>query len=343
MENKNHNMVNSKSLKSPLVVQFEVTHACNNDCIFCHNDLRRADWITLDTAKKVLDNLNENGVFQVIFTGGEPLLHPELLEMMSYAKKLDMEVGLITNGVLLEEIAEDLVNLALKNIQVSILGYDISTHDALVKHPGSFIKAAKGISKLKNLGYTNINVNATLTKDNIMTVDKILQTAHQLGANSFTVTRYIPVNKNDDVMMPSIEEINWAIKQLLNPSNPIQTRWINALPYCAIDESVDRKDLMRLLSGCDGGLTWATITPTGEVVPCPCWQHNCGNLLDNSLKEIWKTSSFLNNLRDGNYYPNECRDCMYYTMCRGGCRGCALSWTEDLAGNDPYFKQVVNK
>lgn len=330
--------INGKAyiFRAPLSVQFEITHECNNSCVFCHNDLARIHIITLEDAKRIMDELANANVFTVIFTGGEPLLHPELHKMIEYANSLNLEVGLITNGILLEERLEQLLEAGkISRFQISILGHNSKLHDELVNNPGAFEKAIKGLKMAYERG-VKVNINTTITKKNIAYVEDISKVVRDNGANSYTVTRYIPVNNNEDEMFPTIKEMNELLRTLIRINKAFSAKMLNAMPYCSIDSDIKREDYKKVLTRCDGGLTWGTITPLGDLVPCPCWQNDCGNILNSSMKESWQESQFLKSLRTGKFYPDECKGCPDFKECLAGCRGCSTSYSGNVSGKDPY-------
>lgn len=327
-------------VRSPLSVQLELTHKCNVNCIFCHNDLNRLHTISFDDAEKIINKLGEAKVFYLIFTGGEPLLHPDLPKFISLARDNGMEVGLITNGYLLEERYEEIKKSGgIDRLQISISGYDRATHDSITGVNGSFDKAISAIEKLASDGFKQINVNTTLIRNNIEDIDKIMRVVKEKGATSYTVTRYIPVNNKDIELIPTIKQINTALRKLISWSNDFPIRITTALPYCCIDNDINLDKLKKILAGCDGGLTWATISPTGDLVPCPCWHNYCGNVFEDSISKLWQENDFLINLRTGNMYPDECKSCKHFNECRGGCRSCSSNWSGELNGFDPYYSQ----
>ncbi len=332
------NQTGSKSylFRSPLSVQFEITHQCNNDCIFCHNDLNRVKTITFENAKEVMDELVRANVFTVIFTGGEPLLHPELHKMIEYANSLNLEVGLITNGILLEERLDQILEVGkISRFQISILGHNSELHDKLVNNPGAFDKAINGLKMASERG-VKVNVNTTITKKNIAHVEEVCKVVRKNGANSYSVTRYIPVNNTDDEMFPTIKEMNELLRALIRINKGFPVRMLNAMPYCSIENDIAREDYIKVLTRCDGGLTWGTITPLGDLVPCPCWQNDCGNILNTGMRNSWQESQFFKSLRTGDFYPEECKSCIDFKACLAGCRGCSSGFSGKVNGKDPY-------
>ncbi|MGQ9712283.1 MAG: radical SAM protein [Desulfotomaculales bacterium] len=112
-------------IQGPLVVTIELTNECNLKCRHCYASAgeKLDNELSLDEIKQLLGEISQLGTMEVEFSGGEPLLRPDLFEMIEYAEGLDFSVVLITNGTLVDrEVASTLGNLGLKHVQVSLDG-----------------------------------------------------------------------------------------------------------------------------------------------------------------------------------------------------------------------------
>ena len=240
-------MLKKYKFRSPLSVQFELTDSCNNNCIFCYNDTSegRNKKISLLNAKKIIDNLALNKVFTLVFTGGEPLLYEDLPELIMYAKSLNIETGIITNGILLKEQIDDLIKVGIDTIQVSILGYDSDTHDNLTRNKGSFNKAVDGLiaANERNIITT---VNTTLIRNNYDYIENIYELVKKMGAKRFSVTRYIINDSIDLNLSPTIEQTNQMLEKFIIWNKEFPVKYINALPLCSINRSINIKDLEKI-------------------------------------------------------------------------------------------------
>lgn len=88
-------------LRAPTVVQLELTLECNMGCKHCfnHGGVPRTEMMTTDEFKDIIYQLKEMEIFSLFFTGGEPTLHPDFLELVTYTDSLDMDLFVLTNGV----------------------------------------------------------------------------------------------------------------------------------------------------------------------------------------------------------------------------------------------------
>jgi cyclic pyranopterin phosphate synthase len=125
---------------------------CNNNCLFCLDDRAERPQATVPDAFDQLRSHQRLG--SVLFTCGEPTLHPELLRMVALARQLRyQEILVVTNGRRLAYAgyAERLVAVGVTGLTVSIHGPDPRSHDRLVRTPGAFEQTWRGLQNLARL------------------------------------------------------------------------------------------------------------------------------------------------------------------------------------------------
>ena len=129
--------VNPQKWTAPPRIDLALTYRCNNNCYYCYtggpqkvSELDTIGW------KRTIDILWDNGIPQIVFTGGEPTLREDLVELIDHAK--EFVTGLITNGRKLPGLAQDLKRVDLDYIQVSLESSDAQIHDHMVgvEEPG---------------------------------------------------------------------------------------------------------------------------------------------------------------------------------------------------------------
>ncbi len=158
-------------------VDFELTERCNNNCSHCYINLAAEDRearrreLDLATISHLLEEAACLGCEQVRFTGGEPLLRDDFVDIYLYAKKLRFKTQIFTNGIL---ISRNLAKAFHETppgdiIQISLYGYDSKSYETITRVPGSFRAAMAGIDLLSEYGIPfSINpVTLPLTKDNL--------------------------------------------------------------------------------------------------------------------------------------------------------------------------------
>ena len=182
-------------IKAPLATQFELTSGCNQRCIFCYNVWKgicsKQHSITLSKEKqmKIIDKIIENEIFDIIFSGGEPLLVEWLDELVSKCSKAGMDTSIITNATLMnKEMAKKLKDAGLNTLQISIHHYNSEVNDKLTKVHGSFDKGISGIKiALDIFGAENVNVNMVALPETYKDVFDMAKFLHSIGVVSFSV------------------------------------------------------------------------------------------------------------------------------------------------------------
>lgn len=105
----------------PIWAQLKITEKCNLNCAYCTEHLKNGRHVKKQVVEAWLDHCSKLGVKHVEFIGGEPLLHPDLIQFLHYAKRHKMNTGLTTNGYLLTETtAKDLIDAGISRLQISI-------------------------------------------------------------------------------------------------------------------------------------------------------------------------------------------------------------------------------
>ncbi len=171
--------VNPRLWTAPPRMDLAMTYRCNNNCYFCYTggpqkvtELNTADW------KKVLDKLWNSGIPQVVFTGGEPTLRDDLVELIDYGQ--EFVTGLITNGRKLAHLSPDLKRVSLDYVQVSLESHLPQVHDKMVGVNGAWKETCDGIREAIRSGLEVIT-NTTLTRDNLALFPELIETGPALG------------------------------------------------------------------------------------------------------------------------------------------------------------------
>ncbi len=143
-----------KKANFPFSGQIELTYRCNLNCIHCYcKGLEEPDKeLSADEWKKILDQLQKEGCLSLCFTGGEPLIREDFLEIYAYAKKKGFMITLFTNGqALTEKVIDYLVKLPPISIEITLNGITQETYEAITRIPGSFFKVMQAIKALKKM------------------------------------------------------------------------------------------------------------------------------------------------------------------------------------------------
>ncbi|MCL5072830.1 MAG: radical SAM protein, partial [Actinobacteria bacterium] len=165
----------------PLTVIFNVTDRCNLRCKHCYASYYKRDAKEMSTEqiKKLLNDLKVNGCLRINFCGGEPLLRPDIKELIDYAKSIGLSVDLTSNGVLVPKRIEDIKGI--KCLTISLDGRQ--EHHDLLRGKGSWEKAMEAIKIARKNGI-DVRVNMVLHKFNLDDIDYMISLAKK---NNFKI------------------------------------------------------------------------------------------------------------------------------------------------------------
>lgn len=332
-------------IKAPLSVQIELTYNCNNYCMFCYNvwkdpkdEPEDLGTINFEDMKKILEKLKESGVFRVAYTGGEPTLNKDFTNILSYGTELGLMQSFITNGnTMTSDLITKIKTSGVTQCQVSFHSNKKEKHDRLTQVPGSFNKVVAAIRDLTDSDFY-VNVNMTVNKENMNEIFETASLAKSLGAQSFSITRFISAGagiSNSDILGVDIKDLNKIVDQIVEVEEKLQIpiKILTPIPLCSIK---DPERIIGKMSKCDGGLSWCAISPAGDVRYCTNMNEVAGSLMENSIEDIWQKGSTFQTCRNLDHVPDECRKCFAFQYCGGGCRASSYNYSNgDLKAPDP--------
>ncbi|MEN3174541.1 pyrroloquinoline quinone biosynthesis protein PqqE [Gluconobacter sp. OJA] len=334
----------------PMSLLAELTHRCPLACPYCSNplDLERKA-AELDTAgwRRVLEQAAEMGVLQVHFSGGEPMARPDLVELVTLARKLNLYTNLITSGVLLDEAKLDALDKAgLDHIQLSFQDVTEEGAERIGGLKGAQPRKLKAARLIQASGIP-MTLNFVVHRENVARIPQMFELARQLGAGRVEIahTQYYGWGlKNRDALLPSREQLEESTRAV----EAEREKGGLAIDYVTPDYHADRP------KPCMGGWgqRFVNISPSGRVLPCHAAEIipnvTFPNVRDESLAEIWNNSHLFNMFRGTEWMPEACRACDRKEIDWGGCRCQALALTGSAANMDPVcsrspFHDIVEK
>lgn len=349
---------------APFQVVWNITKACNMKCVHCYEKAGKKDEneLNVEEIMEGLDILAHAGVTSVAFSGGEPTVHPNLIEFISHAKELGMFPSIATNGYTLSnpETCKKFAEAGLKFVQISIDGLDPLTHDTFRGVNGAWIKAVEAV---KNCIKEDIfvEVATTVTEYNLEEIPDMIDFIRNLGTDWFMLYNFIPTGNGTKIkgMDISPQERYKLLETAYNENSKGNMQILSTAPqYAMVAESMVSKDhnmipthfynpeysnpivmqLAEFIGGCGAGRFYMSIEPNGDMYPCVFFPHEnevkLGNLLKDDFEELWKNSIILSKLRDKDVINGHCGECESKNVC-GGCRARAYNYFHDVLAPDP--------
>lgn len=307
---------------APSTVFWDITCECNLRCAHCYNfnGTRQESELSAGEVKRTLQEMSAFGVKSISFSGGEPFMRKDMLEIVHHAAGLRFDsVGVSTNGILLDRDTVEQLGAAKLNIQISIDGDDAKTHDMARGAKGAFDGAIRSIRLLLEEG-VNTSVCTTATTLNVDRIPNIIQLMDDLGVKNYRVQGVVPMGRgkmNADDLRLTPARMKELVQYLEN--RKIQVSSYNMTLKPPPTDPVNFCD-----SGvCSAASSVCSITPEGNVVPCTYfWGLNGENLREHTFQWIWENSALLNYFRSVrlNDIKGLCRDCRWLLSCHGGCK-----------------------
>ena len=322
-------------LDAPICLTWEITYACNLQCVHCLSSSGTRDprELSTDQAKAVLDELRDLQVFYINIGGGEPMIRKDFFEILEHAETNNIGVKFSTNGTYIT--AENASRLAAMNyldIQISLDGVDAITNDA-VRGKGSYATAIAAMNHLRDANFGQFKISVVVTRHNVDQLDAFKALADSYGAQ-LRITRLRPSGRGADTwdeLHPTQQQqrqiYDWLMKHGENVLTGDSFFHLNAF-----GESLPGLNL------CGAGRVVCLIDPIGDVYACPFVIHDqfkAGSLLsDGGFTKVWKESDLFLSLREPES-EGACSACGSYDACQGGCMAAKFFTGIPLDGPDP--------
>ena len=329
-----HSPSASKSEKFiPLILSWNVTRKCNMKCSHCYINADTKESITeltTEEAKNLIDQICEVSKPLLVLSGGEPLLRPDIYDLVRYGASKGLKMGIGSNGSLIEsDAAKKLKEAGIETISISLDSHIPEQHDKFRGIQGSWEKAVNAIKVLRKNGVL-VQVNTTVTQQNYSQIDEIMSLVEKLGVENFHLFFLVPTGRGVKITDISSTKYEEMIRKTFAK---IAQRKLNVRPSCAPQFMRIAKEMglnmSRWIRGCIAGLYYCRIYPNGEVTPCPYLPIKLGNIREKTFKEIWFNSEMLQTLRNFNALKGKCGVCEYRDLC-GGCRARAYGLSSDF-------------
>ncbi|MDR2340605.1 MAG: radical SAM protein [Deltaproteobacteria bacterium] len=359
------------------VIAWNITRSCNLSCLHCYASAtsdKAPDELDHEEARDLVLSLTEYKVPVILFSGGEPLLRPDLFELIELAVSRGTRAVLSTNGLLItKDIATRLKGIGLSYVGISLDGLE-HHHDRIRRNEGAFRQAVNAVTTSLSAGL-KVGLRLTLTKGNQNDIDGLFDFMEELR-----IPRVCFYHLVDNGLNPGLDSERLTHEETRRALDLIAERTLGMFrkglspEVLTVDNQADgpylylkllaegRKaqaenalKLLRLNGGSSSGHGIGCVSWNGDVHPDQFWRDvTLGNVRERPFPEIWNDpkNELLVALKDKkSHIRGRCRDCRFLEVCGGGLRAraahakgggiwepdpaCYLTCEEILQGDSP--------
>ncbi|MEA3357998.1 MAG: 12,18-didecarboxysiroheme deacetylase [Thermodesulfobacteriota bacterium] len=345
--------------KKPVIV-WNITRACNLNCVHCYaRALHHSDENELTTQEgfTLLDDLAAFGVPVILFSGGEPLVRPDLIELANYAVGKGMRAVISTNGTLIDKKkAKELKKVGISYVGISLDGLE-KVNDHFRGMDGAFKMALKGIDNCREAGI-KVGLRFTINQPNASQVPGIFNLMEEREIERICFYHLVYSGRGSDLIDQDLshEETRKIVDLIIDKTKDMYDRG-KIKEVLTVDNHADgpylymrmlrEKDprasevlkLLQMNGGNSSGNGIGCVSWDGEVYADQFWrEHSLGNILQRPFSQIWsdKTDPFITKLKDKKrYVKGKCLNCKWLDICGGNFRARGESVSGDIWGVDP--------
>jgi len=313
------------------------TQACNLRCTYCYQDatIPRRHELSTEEAKDLIAQAAEAGASTFIFTGGEPFVRRDLLELARFSRGCSLATHVITNGYYIAEHNVNQVKEVFDNVTITVDG--VREHHDRSRGRGSWARAVTAIDLLIQAG-VGVDVNSVLTKYGLQDVNELLSLVREWKIKEHRIVPQFPMGRGGGSREDELtEEDLLGLGDHLYQAAHNQGRTIET-PSAAEGSYTSR---LTRRNHCGAGLSEVAIDPEGWVYPCKLLQYpqfKTENIRNQRLAAIYAQHPLLRATRASTADTlHPCKTCIIKSHCGGGCRGIHVAFTHEYIKAHPLF------
>lgn len=338
------------------LIAWEVTRSCNLACKHCRAEAHLEPYegeLSTAEAKALIDTFPKVGNPIIIFTGGDPMMRPDVYELMRYATDKGLRCVMSPNGTLITpETAQQMRTAGVQRCSISIDGPDAASHDEFRGVSGAFDASMRGIEYLKDAGL-EFQINTTVTRANLGSFRQIFDLCERIGAVAWHIFLLVPTGRAAQLGAEVItaqeyeDVLNWFYDFRKTTTMHLKAtcapHYYRIMRQRAKAEGIavtpENFGLDAMTRGCLGGTGFCFISHVGQVQPCGYLELDCGNIRSTPFPEIWRSSKQFKQFRTQAEYEGKCGVCEFHKVC-GGCRARAYSMNNNYMGEEPLCSYI---
>lgn len=345
---------------------FYLTEGCNLKCRHCwvapkyQSPGKSGQVLDVELFRSIIQQAKPLGLSGVKFTGGEPLMHPDILELLDIVRHEKLRLTVETNGTLCTlELAEAMKKASSNTfVSVSLDGVDAATYEWVRGVEGSFDAALEGIRNLVTAGFSP-QIIMTVMKRNKEQMEPLIHLAEELGVGSVKFNLVQPTergvamhNAMETLSIQELVEMGSWVENTLSSSTKIRLIYSHPMAFRPLGKMFGEKS-----EGCTlcGILNILGVLADGSYALCGIGESVSelvfGHASTSSLEEVWREAKVLQELREG--FPGKlegiCSDCLLKGICLGSCVAqnyygsknlWASNWYCEAAYKEGFFPEI---
>jgi AdoMet-dependent heme synthase len=337
--------------KTPLLVIWEVTQACDLACVHCRASAqseRHPRELTTEQGFRLLDEIRRFGEPLMVFTGGDPLKRPDLHDLVRYSVKIGLRTNVTPSAtpLLTTEAIDRFQEAGVSRMAISVDGHDAASHDDFRGVPGTFDRAMLALRHARHIGL-DTQFQTTVTRRNMDHLPEIAELVKEVRSKMWSLFFLIVIGRahaGEDLQAPEYEKV-FEFMYELSKTAPFGIKTTEAMHYRryvaqrvkaehGVTENESAKGVAWRTAGVSDGKGFVFVSHTGEIFPAGFLPVSGGNVLEDSLIDVYQNSALFRTLRDPKQREGKCGICEYQKIC-GGSRSRAYAFTGDYLAEDP--------
>lgn len=339
--------------RSPLLVIWEVTRACDlacKHCRACAEPSRDPRELSLDEGRALIDQVEAMGTPLVIFSGGDPLQRDDLEDLVRHAKARGLRAATIPASTprLTRERVAALKEAGLDQIAFSLDGSTRERHDAFRGVEGSYDSVMRGVAWAHEAGIP-LQINSVFGSWNVDDFDAMASAVESLGIVFWEVFFLVPTGRGRELdcatgaQMEALfaklhaltARVDFIVKLTEAPHFRRYQRQHPLPEGSAVPHPMNRAPIAASVQTVNAGRGFCFVDHTGVVSPSGFLPLPCGNVRETPLAEIYRNHPTFTALRDLSRIGGKCARCRYLTLCTGGSRARAYAVHGSLDAEEP--------
>ena len=342
----------------PLLAIWELTQACDLVCAHCRacaTTRRDRDELSTAEGKRLIDAVAAMGTPLMILTGGDPAKREDLVELVAYGAARGLAMALTPSGtpLMTDALVAAVKDAGLSRLAVSVDGPDAASHDAFRGVAGSFAESARILEAGRRVGLTT-QVNSSIHGGNVDTIDDMASMVARFGAVLWGVFVVVPTGRAGGDLLLGADRLERALERLaeIAESAPFDVK-TTAAPHfrrvlmqrhsprarVGVVREIDDHGVYVGARGITDGVGIMFVSHRGDIFPSGFMPVKAGNVRQDDLAGVYRTSDLFRQLRDEDALGGKCGVCPFRRVC-GGSRARAFAVSGDPMGEDPLCAYV---